>query len=137
MGVFRQPPPGGRPAGIPALSLTAAAVLLGALALALLPAAAGAKPTVVKGSNGGERLTGSNGPDRIVARGRSSPSSGSARVTPVAGPAYDNRGAHVVGMRWGRIVSLHAYEDSQAVAKAFAHLREAGVEEADAAPIVS
>jgi ketosteroid isomerase-like protein len=58
-----------------------------------------------------------------------------AHVTPVAGPTYDNRGAHVIGIRWGRIVYIHAYEDSQAVAAAFEKLREAGVEEADATPI--
>jgi ketosteroid isomerase-like protein len=58
-----------------------------------------------------------------------------ARVTPVAGPAYDNHGAHLIGIRWGRIVYIHAYEDSQTVATAFDHLRRAGVEEADAAPI--
>jgi ketosteroid isomerase-like protein len=58
-----------------------------------------------------------------------------AHVTPVAGPSYNNRGAHLIGIRWGRIVYIHAYEDSQAVAAAFERLRQAGVEEADAAPI--
>jgi hypothetical protein len=41
----------------------------------------------------------------------------------------------VIGIRWGRIVYIHAYEDSQAVAAAFEHLRRAGVEGANAAPI--
>jgi ketosteroid isomerase-like protein len=58
-----------------------------------------------------------------------------AHVTPIAGPRYDNHGAHLIGIRWARIVYIHAYEDSQAVAAAFQKLREAGIEEADAAPI--
>jgi ketosteroid isomerase-like protein len=58
-----------------------------------------------------------------------------AHVTPVAGPRYENHGAHVIGIRWGKIVNIHAYEDSQAVAIAFEHLRRAGIQEANAAPI--
>jgi ketosteroid isomerase-like protein len=58
-----------------------------------------------------------------------------AHVTPVAGPRYDNQGAHVIAIRWGKIVYLHAYEDSQAVAAAFEHLQRGGVEEANAARI--
>jgi ketosteroid isomerase-like protein len=59
-----------------------------------------------------------------------------AHVTPVTGPRYDNHGAHLIGIRWGRIVYIHAYEDSQAVAAAFEQLRQAGVEEAEAAPVI-
>ena len=44
-----------------------------------------------------------------------------ARVTPAAGPQYGNHGAHLIGMRWGRIVYIHAHEDSQAVERAFEH----------------
>jgi hypothetical protein len=35
-----------------------------------------------------------------------------------AGPCYVNEGVHVVHLRWGRVVSVHAYENSQAVAEA-------------------
>jgi ketosteroid isomerase-like protein len=60
-----------------------------------------------------------------------------ADVTPAAGPAYVNVGAHVLRIRRGRVACLHAYEDSQAVARACAVMAEAGIEEAVAPPIVS
>jgi ketosteroid isomerase-like protein len=58
-----------------------------------------------------------------------------ADVTPAAGPPYRNVGAHVLRIRWGKVVCLHAYEDSQAVAEACAVMVTAGIEEAGAAPI--
>ena len=58
-----------------------------------------------------------------------------AQVTPAAGPRYTNAGAHVLRLRRGQVVCLHAYEDSQAVAAACALMHEAGMAEAAAAPI--
>lgn len=60
-----------------------------------------------------------------------------ADVTPLSGPPYVNVGAHVLRIRRGRVGCLHAYEDSQAVARACAAMQEAGVEEAGAPPITS
>ena len=59
----------------------------------------------------------------------------SAEVTPAAGATYTNVGAHVLRVRRGRVVCLHAYEDSQAVAAACEAMLRAGVVEAGAAPI--
>lgn len=61
----------------------------------------------------------------------------SADVTPATGPGYTNVGAHVLRIRRGRVVCLHAYEDSQAVAEACRTMAAAGVDEAAAAPIES
>lgn len=60
-----------------------------------------------------------------------------AAVTPQRGPAYENRGAHVIAIRWGRVVELHAYEDSEAVAAACRRMVELGVAEAGAPPVTS
>jgi ketosteroid isomerase-like protein len=60
-----------------------------------------------------------------------------AKATPVVGPEYLNVGAHVMRIRGGKVTELHAYEDSQAVAKACALMAQAGVEEASAIPITS
>jgi ketosteroid isomerase-like protein len=60
-----------------------------------------------------------------------------ADVEPMVGPGYVNAGAHVLRLRRGRVVSLHAYEDSQAVARACAVMAERGVTEAAAPPIMS
>lgn len=60
-----------------------------------------------------------------------------ADVTPQRGEPYVNPGAHVIVIRWGRAVELHAYEDSEAVAVACRRMVELGVEEAGAAPITS
>lgn len=58
-----------------------------------------------------------------------------ARVVPLAGEAYPNRGAHVLRLQRGRVTHLHAYEDSQAVARACRVMADAGVAEAAAPPI--
>jgi ketosteroid isomerase-like protein len=58
-----------------------------------------------------------------------------ASVRPVVGPTYDNHGAHVIRVERGRVTSIHAYEDSQAVARACAQMLAAGIEEAGAPPI--
>jgi ketosteroid isomerase-like protein len=53
------------------------------------------------------------------------------------GSPYDNHGVHVITMRWGKIVSIDANEDSQLVHSALKIFAAHGVEEALAAPIVS
>ncbi|MBL7256365.1 nuclear transport factor 2 family protein [Paractinoplanes lichenicola] len=50
---------------------------------------------------------------------------------------YENRGVHVIEMRWGKVVSIDANEDSQLVDSALKVLAAHGVDEALAAPIVS
>jgi ketosteroid isomerase-like protein len=50
---------------------------------------------------------------------------------------YHNHGVHIVEMKWGKIVSIDANEDSQAVAAGLQVWAKHGVEEAIAAPIVS
>lgn len=58
-----------------------------------------------------------------------------ALATPRIGPTYENHGAHVIRIRFGKAVSLHAYEDSQAVADACRVMAQAGIAAADADPI--
>ncbi|CAN5834281.1 nuclear transport factor 2 family protein [soil metagenome] len=58
-----------------------------------------------------------------------------ACVTPQQGEPYVNHGVHLLRIRWGRVVSIHAYEDSQKVAAACRRMAEAGIEEAAARPI--
>jgi len=58
-----------------------------------------------------------------------------AHVTPAVGPEYVNQAAHIIHIRWGRSVYVHAYENSQAVADACRHMAANGIEEAAAAPI--
>ena len=58
------------------------------------------------------------------------------RATPKDGQPYVNRGVHVVRLRWGRVVSLHAYLDTRLVTETCRRLAEQGIEEAAAAPIV-
>jgi ketosteroid isomerase-like protein len=53
------------------------------------------------------------------------------------GTHYENRGVHIVKMRWGKVVEIDANEDSQAVAEALKIRAAWGIEEAAAAPIVS
>lgn len=60
-----------------------------------------------------------------------------AMATPLHGPTYRNRGAHVIRLRGTRVTHLHAYEDSQAVAAALQIMASAGIAEAKAAPITS
>jgi ketosteroid isomerase-like protein len=59
-----------------------------------------------------------------------------AEVSTAAGEPYVNRGTHVINIRNGRVRYLHAYEDSQVVARACDEMARLGVAEADAAPIV-
>lgn len=53
------------------------------------------------------------------------------------GSRYSNHGVHVVQLRWLKVVSIDANEDSQAVERAMAVFAAHGVEEASAAPITS
>ena len=59
-----------------------------------------------------------------------------AYVTPKAGAPYENQGAHIIRIRRGRVVYLHAYEDSQKVAEACREMAIAGIAEAGTAPII-
>lgn len=52
------------------------------------------------------------------------------------GTPYDNRGTHVIRLRWGRATAFSAYLDSQRTAAALDRLAALGVAEASAAPIV-
>jgi ketosteroid isomerase-like protein len=60
-----------------------------------------------------------------------------ARGTLPNGEPYRNTGAHVVRLRWGHAVYIHAYEDSQTVAEACRQIAASGIAEAAAPPITS
>ncbi len=45
---------------------------------------------------------------------------------------YTNDGAHIIRLRWGKVVSLHAYLDSKIMDAAMRRMVEAGVAEATA-----
>jgi ketosteroid isomerase-like protein len=53
------------------------------------------------------------------------------------GSPYNNHGVHIVQMKWGKIVSIDANEDSQVVAAGLQVFAAHGVTEALADPIVS
>ncbi|MEP6953994.1 MAG: nuclear transport factor 2 family protein [Solirubrobacteraceae bacterium] len=59
----------------------------------------------------------------------------SAILTPAAGPAYTNHGAHWIHLRWGKCTAFHAYLDTQRIASACAEMVAGGVEEAGAPPV--
>lgn len=61
----------------------------------------------------------------------------SATDTRIDGSAYRNHGVHVIEMRWGKVFSIDANEDSQVVAENLKLLAAHGVAEAAAPPIVS
>lgn len=61
----------------------------------------------------------------------------SATDTLPDGSAYQNRGVHIVKMKWGKVVDIDAHEDSQAVAGNLQKQAALGVAEAMAARIVS
>ena len=58
-------------------------------------------------------------------------------TTPAAGGDYRNDGAHWIHLRWGKATYVHAYLDSQRVAKACREMAAQGIEEAAAPPITS
>lgn len=51
------------------------------------------------------------------------------------GSLYENHGVHIVHIRWGKVASIDANEDSEMVAKMMNALVAAGVEEAGAPPL--
>lgn len=51
------------------------------------------------------------------------------------GTRYVNDGVHVVRIRWGRVVSLHAYLDTEVFANACRTMAAAGISEASSVPI--
>ena len=51
------------------------------------------------------------------------------------GQPYSNQGTHVLRLRWGRVIYLHEYLDSQRVAEVCLRLARQGVREAAAEPI--
>jgi ketosteroid isomerase-like protein len=58
-----------------------------------------------------------------------------ATASPKDGVPYRNEGVHIMRMRWGRLVELRTYLDTEKVTSACHRLAAAGVEEAAAAPI--
>ncbi|MDT8913485.1 nuclear transport factor 2 family protein [Amycolatopsis sp. PS_44_ISF1] len=56
-------------------------------------------------------------------------------ATLAAGGDYANDGVHVVRMRWGKAISLHAYLDTAVFADSCRRMAQAGITEAGAAPI--
>jgi ketosteroid isomerase-like protein len=53
------------------------------------------------------------------------------------GEYYRNKGVHFITLKWGTLVELNIYEDSQAVASALEKQYQSGVKEAKAPPIIS
>jgi ketosteroid isomerase-like protein len=58
------------------------------------------------------------------------------RVGPAVGEPYVNEGSHWIRIRWGRVIEIHAYLDTQKVADACREMAAGGIEEAAAAPIL-
>ena len=56
-------------------------------------------------------------------------------ATPADGVPYVNDGTHFLRLRWGKVVSLHAYLDTQVVADTCRRLAEWGLADAAAPPI--
>lgn len=56
-------------------------------------------------------------------------------ATLVGGTPYVNDGAHAIQIRWGKVVVLHAYLDTQIMVTAMRTMTERGVTEAGAAKI--
>jgi ketosteroid isomerase-like protein len=57
------------------------------------------------------------------------------RATPADGKDYVNSGAHVIRMRWGKVVSIHAYLDTQVLIDTLNRMAVNGIEEVKAPPI--
>ncbi len=57
------------------------------------------------------------------------------RAVPADGSDYVNEGVHIIKMRWGKVVYLHAYLDTQLVAALCERLARFGIEEATAVMI--
>ena len=58
------------------------------------------------------------------------------RATPADGKDYVNSGVHVIRMRWGKVVSIHAYPDTQVLIDTLNRMAVNGIEEAKAPPII-
>ena len=58
-------------------------------------------------------------------------------ATLLNGGGYFQHAVHVITLRWGKISALDVFEDSQEVDRALTAQAAAGLEEADAEPIVS
>jgi ketosteroid isomerase-like protein len=58
------------------------------------------------------------------------------RATPADGTDYVNSGVHVIRMRWGKVVSIHAYLDTQVLIDTLDRMVVNGIEEAKASPII-
>lgn len=58
-------------------------------------------------------------------------------LTDREGKLYSNRGVHVIGISWGKVVSLEVFCDTEYLNGYFEALKKQGVEEAFAEPIVS
>ena len=56
---------------------------------------------------------------------------------PRDGTPYVNDGVHVIRLRWGKVVEIHAYLDTQKVRDACDRMAEAGIAEAAAEPILA
>ncbi len=56
---------------------------------------------------------------------------------PLDGSRYANHRMHLIHMRWGKLVSIDANEDSQAVPDVLQRQERSGVAEASAAPTES
>jgi ketosteroid isomerase-like protein len=57
------------------------------------------------------------------------------RATPADGKDYVNSGTHVIRMRWGKVVSIHAYLDTQVLINTLHRMVVNGINEANAPPI--
>jgi ketosteroid isomerase-like protein len=57
-------------------------------------------------------------------------------ATPADDSHYTNAGVNFIQMKWGKVVHLHVYEDTQKVEAMFARLAAQGISEATALPIV-
>jgi len=53
------------------------------------------------------------------------------------GDIYAPTGVHVIKIRWGRIISLDVFTDSEKTGKMLASLADYGIDEAGMAPIIS
>lgn len=58
------------------------------------------------------------------------------RATPADEKDYLNSGVHVIRMRWGKVVSIHAYLDTQVLIDTLNRMAVNGIEEAKAPPII-
>jgi ketosteroid isomerase-like protein len=58
------------------------------------------------------------------------------RATPADGKDYVNSGVHGIRMRWGKVVSIDAYLDTQVLIDTLNRMAVNGIEEAKAPPII-